>query len=34
MIAKGLKPPRIVNPEVWPAYQDRFQRILGFRPQD
>jgi hypothetical protein len=24
----------LVNPEVWPAYQDRFERILGFRPED
>jgi D-3-phosphoglycerate dehydrogenase len=31
---RGKRPPRLVNPEVWPAYQDRFQRILGFRPQD
>ncbi|MGE0225637.1 MAG: hydroxyacid dehydrogenase [Acetobacteraceae bacterium] len=33
-ILDGKRPPRLLNPEVWPAYQDRFQRILGFRPQD
>ena len=33
-ILDGKKPPRLLNPEVWPAYQDRFQRILGFRPDD
>ena len=31
-ILDGKRPPRLLNPEVWPAYQDRFQRILGFRP--
>ncbi|MGE0415171.1 MAG: hydroxyacid dehydrogenase [Acetobacteraceae bacterium] len=33
-ILDGKRPPRLLNPEVWPAYQDRFQRILGFRPAD
>jgi D-3-phosphoglycerate dehydrogenase / 2-oxoglutarate reductase len=33
-ILDGKKPPRLLNPEVWPAYQERFQRILGFRPED
>ncbi len=33
-ILDGQRPPRLLNPEVWPAYQDRFQRILGFRPAD
>lgn len=32
-ILDGKRPPRLLNPEVWPAYQDRFQRILGFRPE-
>jgi D-3-phosphoglycerate dehydrogenase len=27
---KGGRPPRLVNPEVWPAYAARFERILGF----
>jgi D-3-phosphoglycerate dehydrogenase len=29
----GKRPPRIVNPEVWPAYAKRFERILGFAPE-
>ena len=33
-ILRGKRPPRLVNPEVWPAYQARFERILGFRPED
>jgi D-3-phosphoglycerate dehydrogenase / 2-oxoglutarate reductase len=33
-ILRGRRPPRLVNPEVWPAYQDRFARIIGFRPED
>ncbi|MEK9827294.1 MAG: hydroxyacid dehydrogenase [Rhodospirillales bacterium] len=33
-ILRGKKPPRLVNPEVWPAYQKRFERIMGFRPED
>ena len=28
----GKVPPRLVNPEVWPHYCDRFERELGFRP--
>ena len=32
-ILDGKRPPRLLNPEVWPAYQNRFQRILGFRPE-
>ena len=28
----GKVPPRLVNPEVWPHYSDRFERELGFRP--
>jgi len=30
----GGRPPRIVNPQVWPAYCERFERILGTRPRD
>jgi D-3-phosphoglycerate dehydrogenase len=30
----GKRPPRLVNPEVWGQYRDRFERILGFRPAD
>ena len=28
----GKKPPRMVNPEVWPAYAKRFERTFGIRP--
>lgn len=28
----GKRPPRIINPEVWPAYAKRFERIFGFAP--
>ena len=31
---RGIQPPRLVNPEVWPKYQERFEKILGFRPVD
>ena len=33
-ILDGKKPPRLLNPEVWPAYRDRFSQILGFWPQE
>jgi len=33
-ILDGKRPPRLLNPDVWPAYQDRFQQILGFRPEN
>ncbi|MEQ9121884.1 MAG: NAD(P)-dependent oxidoreductase [Alphaproteobacteria bacterium] len=33
-LLRGKRPPRLVNPEVWPAYRDRFERIMGFRPED
>ena len=26
---RGERPPRLVNPDVWPAYAARFERILG-----
>jgi D-3-phosphoglycerate dehydrogenase len=32
-ILDGKRPPRLINPEVWPAYCDRFERIIGTRPQ-
>jgi D-3-phosphoglycerate dehydrogenase len=32
-ILDGKRPPRLVNPNVWPAYCERFVRILGVRPQ-
>jgi D-3-phosphoglycerate dehydrogenase len=28
-LALGVRPPRLVNPEVWPAYAERFARIVG-----
>jgi D-3-phosphoglycerate dehydrogenase / 2-oxoglutarate reductase len=29
----GKRPPRIINPEVWPAYARRFERAFGFTPR-
>jgi D-3-phosphoglycerate dehydrogenase len=29
----GKRPPRIVNPEAWPAYARRFERTFGFSPE-
>jgi D-3-phosphoglycerate dehydrogenase / 2-oxoglutarate reductase len=29
----GRRPPRIINPEVWPHYAERFQRAFGFAPE-
>ena len=28
----GQVPPRLINPEAWPAYSRRFERVLGFKP--
>ncbi len=28
----GKRPPRLINPEVWPAYVKRFERTFGFTP--
>ncbi len=28
----GKRPPRMINPEVWPAYARRFERTFGFTP--
>ena len=33
MILDGKRPPRIINPDVWPAYQKRFERTFGTRPE-
>jgi len=30
---KGGRPPRLINPEVWPAYAARFEALLGARVQ-
>ena len=29
----GKRPPRIVNPQVWPAYAKRFEQTFGFAPE-
>ena len=31
-ILDGKRPPRLINPEVWPAYRERFAGIMGFSP--
>lgn len=31
-LLRGRVPPRLVNPEVWPRYSERFEKIIGFRP--
>ncbi len=31
-VLDGHAPPRLLNPEAWPAFAARFERILGFRP--
>jgi D-3-phosphoglycerate dehydrogenase / 2-oxoglutarate reductase len=31
-IFDGGAPPRLVNPEAWPRYADRFAELLGFQP--
>jgi len=28
----GKRPPRIINPEVWPLYRERFARAFGVTP--
>jgi D-3-phosphoglycerate dehydrogenase len=33
MILDGKRPPRIINPDVWPAYQKRFEKTFGILPQ-
>ena len=33
-LAHGARPPRLINPEVWPAYSSRFESIVGRRPDD
>src|SRR5262249_55274847 len=30
----GKKPPRIINPEVWPVYANRFEQAFGMKPAD
>lgn len=31
-IFAGAVPPRLVNPEAWPRYAERFEMLLGFAP--
>jgi D-3-phosphoglycerate dehydrogenase len=31
-IFDGKRPPRLLNPEVWPAYARRFERLFGWTP--
>ena len=31
-IFDGKVPPRLINKAVWPKYSERFQKILGFKP--
>jgi D-3-phosphoglycerate dehydrogenase len=33
MTLDGKRPPRMVNPEVWPAYAKRFEQTFGFAPE-
>ena len=32
-ILRGERPPRLINPDAWPKYSQRFERIFGFRPK-
>ena len=29
----GMRPPRLINPKVWPRYVMRFERAFGFTPE-
>jgi D-3-phosphoglycerate dehydrogenase len=33
-IFAGKVPPRLLNPDVWPAYADRFAARFGARPEE
>lgn len=33
-IRNGDKPARLLNPEAWPKFQERFQSVYGIRPAD
>jgi D-3-phosphoglycerate dehydrogenase len=33
-VLRGERPPRLINPEVWPAYSKRFETIFGRPPAD
>jgi D-3-phosphoglycerate dehydrogenase len=32
-IFDGKAPPRLINKAAWPKYSERFQKILGFKPE-
>jgi len=32
-ILRGERPPRLINPEAWPKFAQRFERIFGFAPK-
>jgi len=32
-ILRGERPPRLINPDAWPSFAQRFERIFGFRPK-
>ena len=32
-IFRGGRPPRLINPEVWPTYVKRFEKVMGTRAQ-
>lgn len=29
---RGVRPPRLINPEVWPAFRERYRKVLGELP--
>ncbi|MDH3700383.1 MAG: 3-phosphoglycerate dehydrogenase [Alphaproteobacteria bacterium] len=33
-IFEGKRPPRLLNPDVWPRYVDRYARIMGQPPEE
>jgi D-3-phosphoglycerate dehydrogenase len=33
MTLDGKRPPRIVNPQIWPACAKRLEQAFGFRPE-
>jgi D-3-phosphoglycerate dehydrogenase / 2-oxoglutarate reductase len=32
-ILRGERPPRLINPEAWELFAQRFERVFGFRPK-
>jgi len=32
-VLRGKRPPRLINPEVWPVYAKRFEQIMGMSPE-